>query len=118
MEPDSPVSEEKTVKTEEGVTASNIKNTVFKCKELVGVKFLIFHGNPSISPFFFVRRQCKVPNSILVKKLLVFKLPLSHFSITDIRRFQALGRELSRKKKKKFKIYFFWEEVFSALKNF
>ena len=42
MEPDSPVSEEKTVKAEEGVTASNIKNTVFKCKELVGVKFLIF----------------------------------------------------------------------------
>ena len=53
MEPDSPVSEEKTVKAEEGVTASNIKNTVFKCKELVGVKFLIFHGNPSVSPFFF-----------------------------------------------------------------
>ena len=55
MEPDSPVSEEKTVKAEEGVTASNIKSTIFKCKELVGVKFLIFYGNPSISPFFFVR---------------------------------------------------------------
>ena len=50
--------------------------------------------------FFFVRSSCKVPKSILVKQLLVFKLPLSHFSITDIRRFQARGRELSRKKKK------------------
>ena len=52
MEPDSPVSEEKTVKTEEGVTASNIENTVFKCKELDGVKLPIFHGNPPIIPIF------------------------------------------------------------------
>ena len=61
MEPDSPVSEEKTVKAEEGVTASNIKNTIFKCKELVGVKFRIFHGNPSISPFFLFVARAKCP---------------------------------------------------------
>lgn len=98
MEPDSPVSEEKTVKTEEGVTASNIKNTVFKCKELVDVEFFIFHGNSSIIPIFFVRGLCKVPFLILVKQLLVFYIATQPFfskcSIADIRRFQACGREL------------------------
>ena len=73
MEPDSPVSEDKTVKAEEGVIASNIGNTVSKCKELHGVNFFIFHGNPPFIPIFFCScGQCKMLYLIFVKQILIF----------------------------------------------